>query len=88
MMTARPSLDLRDDKGRAFCSPCGRSWDCIALVREARGCSFADAVRYLLEVSRMRHRGGVPNIGEAPARPAKPPDFCACDLFPYFREGA
>ena len=48
----RPSMDLRDNKGRAFCSPCARSWDSIALVRELRGCTFADAVRYLLEVSR------------------------------------
>ena len=42
-----PSMDIRDDKGRAFCSPCGKSWDGIALVREVRGCTLPNALEYL-----------------------------------------
>jgi hypothetical protein len=44
---ARPSLHLNDARGRAFCNPCGRSWDSIQLVRELHRCSFAEAITYL-----------------------------------------
>lgn len=43
-----PSLHLNDAKGRAFCNPCGRSWDAIALVMEYRRVEFADAVTELV----------------------------------------
>ena len=42
-----PSLHLNPKKNRAFCNPCGRSWDGIALFREVRGLSFPEAVRDL-----------------------------------------
>lgn len=42
-----PSLHLNAKKNRAFCNPCGRSWDAIALVQEMRGLPFADAVKEL-----------------------------------------
>jgi hypothetical protein len=42
-----PSLHLNDRKGAAFCNPCGKSWDPIALVMELRGLTFPDAVREL-----------------------------------------
>lgn len=42
-----PSFHLNAKKGAAFCNPCGRSWDAIALVMELRGVSFMDAVREL-----------------------------------------
>jgi DNA primase len=42
-----PSLDLRDDKGRAYCGPCGESWDSIALTMSVRRISFVDAIRWL-----------------------------------------
>ena len=44
---SRPSLHLNAAKNRAYCNPCGRSWDAIALVMELRRCSFVDAVREL-----------------------------------------
>lgn len=44
---SRPSLHLNTRKGAAFCNPCGRSWDTIALTMELRGLSFPDAVREL-----------------------------------------
>ncbi|MBI4540066.1 MAG: hypothetical protein HY704_11230 [Gemmatimonadetes bacterium] len=44
---SRPSLHLNDRKGRAFCNPCGRSWDGLALLMAVRRVSFADAVREL-----------------------------------------
>jgi hypothetical protein len=43
-----PSLHLNPRKGAAFCNPCGRSWDAIALVMELRGVSFVDAVKELV----------------------------------------
>jgi DNA primase len=42
-----PSLHLNPKKNRAFCNPCCRSWDSIALYRDVRGLSFPDAVREL-----------------------------------------
>lgn len=48
---ANPSLHLNDRKGRAFCNPCGRSWDALGLARELRGLSFPDAVRAVLEAA-------------------------------------
>ena len=37
---SRPSLHLNAAKNRAYCNPCGRSWDPIALVMELRRCSL------------------------------------------------
>ncbi len=42
-----PSLHLNATKNRAFCNPCGRSWDPISLLMALRGCGFVDAVREL-----------------------------------------
>lgn len=42
-----PSLHLNPKKNRAFCNPCRRSWDGIALVMELRGLDFPGAVRWL-----------------------------------------
>ncbi|MEX2611192.1 MAG: CHC2 zinc finger domain-containing protein [Gemmatimonadota bacterium] len=42
-----PSLHLNPKKGAAFCNPCGRSWDPIALVMEYRKLTFPEAVREL-----------------------------------------
>lgn len=44
---SRPSLHLNARKGAAFCNPCGRSWDAIALYQALRGLGFAEAVREL-----------------------------------------
>ena len=44
---AHPSLHLNDHKSRAYCNPCGRSWDAIELYREARRCTFREAVEEL-----------------------------------------
>jgi hypothetical protein len=44
-----PSLHLNDRKGAAFCNPCGRSWDPIALLMELGNMTFVDAVRDLTE---------------------------------------
>ena len=43
-----PSLCIVPAKARAFCNPCGRSWDAIQLVRDVRRCAFPDAVRFLI----------------------------------------
>ncbi|MGH7574054.1 MAG: CHC2 zinc finger domain-containing protein [Longimicrobiales bacterium] len=43
-----PSLHLNTKKDAAFCNPCGKSWDGIALVMELRGLNFPAAVRWLL----------------------------------------
>ncbi len=42
-----PSFHINDRKGAAFCNPCGKSWDAIALTMAMRGVPFADAVREL-----------------------------------------
>jgi hypothetical protein len=42
-----PSFHLNDRKQAAFCNPCGRSWDGVALLMELRGLSFPDAVKEL-----------------------------------------
>ena len=42
-----PSFHVNDEKGRAFCNPCGRSWDGIALVMELGRLEFTDAVKEL-----------------------------------------
>jgi hypothetical protein len=42
-----PSLHLNARKQRAFCNPCGRSWDAIELYRDVRGLDFVQAVREL-----------------------------------------
>jgi hypothetical protein len=51
-----PSLHLNDRKGRAFCNPCGRSWDGLALVAELRGLDFPAAVRWLLGLPEPEQR--------------------------------
>jgi hypothetical protein len=43
----KPSMHLNTRKNAAFCNPCGRSWDPIALYREVRGLDFPTAVREL-----------------------------------------
>jgi Zn finger protein HypA/HybF involved in hydrogenase expression len=43
----RPSLHINVKKDRAFCNPCGRSWDAIAFTMEVRHIGFADAVKEL-----------------------------------------
>jgi hypothetical protein len=42
-----PSFHLNAGKNRAFCNPCGRSWDPIALLMEMANATFGDAVREL-----------------------------------------
>lgn len=42
-----PSLHLNPKKNAAFCNPCGRSWDPIALVMDYRNLPFPEAVREL-----------------------------------------
>ena len=42
-----PSLHLNPKKQAAFCNPCCKSWDAIALVMEYRKITFADAVKEL-----------------------------------------
>lgn len=42
-----PSFHLNDSKGAAFCNPCGKSWDGIALAMEMRGLTFAEAVKWI-----------------------------------------
>jgi hypothetical protein len=44
---SHPSFHLNDRKGAAFCNPCGRSWDGVALLMELRGLSFPEAVKEL-----------------------------------------
>jgi len=43
----KPSLHINARKDRAFCNPCGRSWDSIALLMEVRGMTFMEAVNLL-----------------------------------------
>jgi hypothetical protein len=40
-----PSMHLNARKNRAFCNPCGKSWDAIALTMDLQRVSFADAVK-------------------------------------------
>jgi hypothetical protein len=42
-----PSLHLNEGKRRAFCNPCGRSWDGIALVAAYLNLSFREAVLWM-----------------------------------------
>ena len=42
-----PSLHLNPKKQAAFCNPCGKSWDAIALVMALENKTFADAVKAL-----------------------------------------
>jgi hypothetical protein len=42
-----PSLHLNEKKQTAFCNPCGKSWDAIALVMDYRKISFPEAVKEL-----------------------------------------
>jgi hypothetical protein len=42
-----PSFHLNERKNVAFCNPCGRRWDTIALVMELDGLAFPDAVKEL-----------------------------------------
>lgn len=42
-----PSFHLNAKKNAAFCNPCGKSWDPIALVMDMRKCTFVDAVKEL-----------------------------------------
>lgn len=42
-----PSLHLNARKGAAFCNPCGKSWDAIALWMDYRNVEFVDAVKAL-----------------------------------------
>jgi hypothetical protein len=42
-----PSLHLNASKNAAFCNPCGKSWDVIALVMELENKTFVDAVKEL-----------------------------------------
>jgi hypothetical protein len=43
-----PSLHLNDRKAAAFCNPCGRSWDAIALVMDYKRITFVDAIKELV----------------------------------------
>jgi len=66
-----PSLHLNDEKGVAFCNPCGRSWDGIALVMELENLKFPEAVRWLTGTDSWRAaarlRGGGPGAGRPDA---------------------
>lgn len=42
-----PSLHLNAQKNAAFCNPCGRRWDGIALVMDYRDVTFPQAVQTL-----------------------------------------
>jgi hypothetical protein len=42
-----PSLHLNEKKQAAFCNPCGKSWDPIALVMDYKRIPFVDAVKEL-----------------------------------------
>jgi len=42
-----PSMHLNAKKNAAFCNPCARSWDPIALYMEIRDVTFPDAVKEL-----------------------------------------
>jgi hypothetical protein len=42
-----PSLHLNAKKQAAFCNPCGKSWDAIALVMDYKRIPFVDAVKEL-----------------------------------------
>ena len=42
-----PSLHLNPKKGAAFCNPCGKSWDPIALMMEFKKMTFPEAVKEL-----------------------------------------
>jgi hypothetical protein len=42
-----PSFHLNASRNRAFCNPCGRAWDPIALTMEMGRMDFAHAVREL-----------------------------------------
>jgi hypothetical protein len=44
---SHPSFHLNERKNTAFCNPCGRRWDTIALVMELDGLTFPDAVKEL-----------------------------------------
>lgn len=44
-----PSLRLDTDRGLFYCDPCGEGGDGIALVMDARRCSFPDAVRWIAD---------------------------------------
>lgn len=44
---AHASLHLNDSKQRAFCNPCGKSWDAIGLVMAVYGLAWPAAVRFL-----------------------------------------
>jgi hypothetical protein len=45
-----PSLHINAAKAAAFCNPCARSWDGLALTMELRGLDFPAAVRWLLNL--------------------------------------
>jgi hypothetical protein len=52
-----PSMDLRPDRGnRAYCGPCGASWDGIALTMELRRCTLSEAVRWMLGLPEPERR--------------------------------
>lgn len=53
---AHPSLHLNGRKNAAFCNPCGKSWDGIALAGELLNLDFRAAVRWVL---------GIPDRGAA-----------------------
>jgi hypothetical protein len=42
-----PSLHLNPEKNKAFCNPCGRRWDGIALVMEYQNLTFPNAIEML-----------------------------------------
>jgi hypothetical protein len=64
-----PSLDLRPDRGnRAYCGPCGKSWDAIALVMDVRGLEFPAAVRWMLGLQESERRTA--RIGRRPRHAA------------------
>jgi DNA primase len=44
-------LHLNARKNLAFCNPCGRAWDSIALVMALKGGTFAEAVRELAGIA-------------------------------------
>lgn len=53
-----PSLHLNAKKNAAFCNPCGKSWDAIALVMELERLDFPAAVRWLLGEPEPIRRAG------------------------------
>src|SRR5438094_295029 len=59
-----PSAFAWRDNGVWRCFSCGRGGDRIELIKAARGCGFAEALRFLADVAGVKLRGGAANRSE------------------------